>query len=109
MVIGKLAIYVNAGDGAVWLDRRSAGRVRSKVALTEAQIRSFLNAVAHAQRVELTRGNPQLQTELPDDALFRQARLQGLIPPVSEAPVFVLRKPATRVFSLGDYVRQGIL
>ncbi|MBV8201504.1 MAG: P-type conjugative transfer ATPase TrbB, partial [Acidobacteria bacterium] len=102
-------IYVNGGDGAVWLDRRSAGRVRSRERLGEGQVRSFLNAVAHAQRVELTRGNPQLQAELPDDELFRQARLQGLVPPLSEAPVFVLRKPATRVWSLDDYVRQGIL
>jgi type IV secretion system protein TrbB len=102
-------IYVNAGDGGVWLDRRSVGRVRSAVVLGEGQIRSFLNAVAHAHRVELTRENPQLQAELPDDELFRQARLQGLIPPLAEAPVFVLRKPATRVFSLDEYVRQGIL
>jgi type IV secretion system protein TrbB len=102
-------VYVNAGDGAVWLDRRSAGRVRSAIGLTESQVRSFLNAVANAHRVELTRGNPQLQAELPDDLLFRQARLQGLIPPLSEAPVFVLRKPATRVFGLDEYVRQGIL
>jgi P-type conjugative transfer ATPase TrbB len=102
-------IYVNAGDGAVWLDRRGAGRVRSAVALGEAQIRSFLNAVANAHRVELTRDHPELQAELPADGLFRQARLQGLIPPLSEAPVFVLRKPATRVWSLDEYVRQGIL
>jgi P-type conjugative transfer ATPase TrbB len=102
-------IYVNAGEGAVWLDRRSAGRVRTAVTVTESQVRSFLNAVANAHRVELTRGNPQLQAELPDDSLFRQARLQGLVPPLSEAPVFVLRKPATEVFSLDDYVRQGIL
>jgi P-type conjugative transfer ATPase TrbB len=102
-------IYVNAGDGAVWLDRQSAGRVRSAVALGAAQIRSFLNAVANAQRVELTRENPQLQAELPDDELFRQARLQGVVPPLSAAPAFVLRKPATRVWSLDEYVRQGIL
>jgi P-type conjugative transfer ATPase TrbB len=102
-------VYVNAGDGAVWLDRRGAGRVRSAMALGEAQVRSFLNAVANAHRVELTRNHPQLQAELPDDGLFRQARLQGLIPPLSEAAVFVLRKPATRVWSLDDYVRQGIL
>src|SRR5579864_7424165 len=102
-------IYVNAGGGAVWLDRRSVGRVRSGAVLGEGQIRSFLNAVAHAQRVELTRDRPQLQAELPDDELFRQARLQGLVPPLAEAPVFVLRKPATRVWSLDEYVRQGIL
>src|SRR5579864_3595861 len=102
-------VYVNAGDGAVWLDRRSVGRVRSAVELAEGQIRSFLNAVANAQRLELTRRNPQIQAELPDDGLFRQARLQGLVPPLAAAPVFVLRKPATRVFGLDEYVRQGIL
>jgi len=102
-------IYVNAGDGAVWLDRRSAGRVRTALELAEGQIRSFLNAVASAQRVELTRRHPQIQAELPDDGLFRQARLQGLVPPLAAAPVFVLRKPATRVFGLDEYVRLGIL
>jgi len=102
-------IYVNAGGGAVWLDRRSVGRVRSGAALGEGQVRSFLNAVAHAQRAELTRERPQLQAELPDDELFRQARLQGMVPPLAEAPVFVLRKPAARVWSLDEYVRQGIL
>jgi P-type conjugative transfer ATPase TrbB len=102
-------IYVNAGDGAVWLDRRSGGRERTGMALPESLIRSFLNAVASAHRLELTRRNPQLQAELPSDALFRQARLQGLIPPLSEAPAFVIRKPATRVFSLGDYVEQRVL
>jgi hypothetical protein len=45
--------------------------------------------------VELTPANPQLQAGQPDDDLFRQARLQGLIPPISTAPDFVLRKPAT--------------
>jgi P-type conjugative transfer ATPase TrbB len=102
-------IYVNAGDREVWLDRRSAGRVRSQIAVSESQVRSFLNAVASAQRVELTRSNPQLQAELPDDELFRQARLQGLIPPLSAAPAFVLRKPATAVYSLDGYVDAGIL
>ena len=102
-------IYVNAGDGAIWLDRHTTGRVRSAGSLSESQIRSFLNAVANAHRLELTRANPQLQAELPDDELFRRARLQGLIPPLSEGPAFVLRKPATRVFSLDEYVRQGVL
>lgn len=102
-------VYVNAGDGAVWLDRRSAGRVRSEMVLAAAQVRSFLNAVASAHRVELTREHPQLQAELPDDGLFRGARLQGLVPPLAAAPAFVLRKPSTRVFGLDEYVRQGVL
>ena len=102
-------IYVNSSDGAVWLDRRSAGRVRSGITLPEAVVRSFLNAVANSQRIELTRHNPQLQAELPDDDLFRQARLQGIVPPVVDRPVFVLRKPAAQLYGLDDYVRQGVL
>jgi P-type conjugative transfer ATPase TrbB len=102
-------IYVNAGDGAVWLDRRSCGRVRSAARLGESAVRSFLNAVASAHRQELTRGQPHLPAELPDGGIFRQARLQGVVPPLSEAPVFVLRKPATRVFRLDDYVAAGML
>src|ERR1700728_1222089 len=66
-------IYVNPGDGSVWLDRRSAGRIRSEIVIADGQVRSFLNAVASAHRVELTRSRPDLQAELPDDALFRKA------------------------------------
>jgi type IV secretion system protein VirB11 len=101
-------IYIGR-DGGVWLDRRSRGRERTAVRLSESAVRSFLNAVASAQRQELTRNQPHLPAELPEDGLFRQARLQGVVPPLSQAPVFVLRKPATRVFRLDDYVAAGIL
>jgi P-type conjugative transfer ATPase TrbB len=36
-------------------------------------------------------------------------RLQGVVPPVVERPVFILRKPAARVYGLDEYVRQGIV
>jgi type IV secretion system protein VirB11 len=37
------------------------------------------------------------------------ARLQASIPPIVDAPVFALRKPARVVFSLDDYVQRQIL
>jgi P-type conjugative transfer ATPase TrbB len=101
-------IYVGR-DGGVWFDRRSCGRTRTASSLSDSAIRSFLNAVASAQRQELTRGQPHLPAELPADGVFRQARLQGVVPPLSQAPVFVLRKPASRVFRLDEYVASGIL
>ena len=36
-------------------------------------------------------------------------RFEGLLPPVSTAPCFSIRKPATTPFELGDYVDQGAL
>src|SRR4029077_16562453 len=36
-------------------------------------------------------------------------RFEGLLPPVVTAPAFAIRKPAVPVFSLEDYVDQGIM
>jgi len=41
--------------------------------------------------------------------LFRNARLQGFVPPLAAAPVFNLRKPPAVVYTLDQYVEAGIL
>ena len=48
---------------------------------------------------------PSLSAVLPGSG----ARLQGFVPPVVPSPSFVLRKPATRVFRLEEYVKDGIM
>ncbi|MDR3362118.1 MAG: P-type conjugative transfer ATPase TrbB [Desulfovibrio sp.] len=36
-------------------------------------------------------------------------RFEGLVPPVVDAPSFAIRKKATKVFTLEDYVEQGVM
>lgn len=48
---------------------------------------------------------PDVQGEFPLDG----SRFQGVIPPVSRAPAFALRKPARRIIPLQHYVDSGVM
>jgi type IV secretion system protein VirB11 len=98
-------IMVNA-DGAVWVDRLGDGLGPTAVRMDPWRVERLLRLVASEMGVELNAGRPSLSATLPPPW---SARLQAAIPPVAYAPVFALRKPARIVFSLEDYVREGIV
>jgi type IV secretion system protein VirB11 len=50
-------------------------------------------------------GNPIVSAELPESG----ERFEGLLPPVSTAPCFSIRKPAAKIYTLDDYVADGVL
>jgi type IV secretion system protein VirB11 len=43
-----------------------------------------------------------------DDGLAGE-RFEGILPPVAAGPCFSIRKPASRVYTLVDYVRDGVM
>ena len=98
-------ILLNA-DGVVWADRVGSGLERTEVHMSAAQSDRMLRLIASEIGVELNSGHPSLSAKLPAPW---GARLQASIPPIVDAPTFALRKPPPVVFSLADYVRQGIL
>lgn len=99
-----IEIMVNP-DGSLWLDRLGEGRVDTGDRLKIADVERIILLVASHLRIEVHEGNPILSGELPDTG----ERFEGLIPPVSVAPCFVIRKPAGRIYSLDDYVDDQIL
>lgn len=101
-------IYCNPQDREIRVDRRSRGRTSYPCTMAASEMTMFLNAVAVRVGVVLGPERPCLQAELPD-GVFRGARLQGFVPPVTRGPTFVIRKPAVRVFSLDDYVGAGAM
>jgi type IV secretion system protein TrbB len=100
-------IYVNP-DGEIRLDTRSRGRVESGENIGAHRIEMFLNSVASRLGLTLSAGNPLLEAELPV-AEFRGGRLQGFVAPITAAPTFNIRKPATVVYSLDEYVTSGVI
>src|SRR3546814_9033611 len=51
-------------------------------------------------------------TLFPYTTLFRSGageRFEGVLPPVALAPCFSIRKPAVRIYTLLDYVTDGIM
>ena len=91
-------------DGCLWVEQlgqpmRRFGRMGA------AQAESLMATVASTLRTQITAHNPILECELPLDG----SRFEALIPPVVAGPTFTIRKKALTVFSLCDYVEQGIL
>lgn len=98
-------IMLNA-DGVVWVDKVGEGLLRTAARMAPLPAERMLRLVASEMRVELNAQHPSLSAKLPPPW---SARLQAAIPPVIDAPVFALRKPARVVFSLDDYVEKRIL
>jgi type IV secretion system protein VirB11 len=91
-------------DGTLWVDRlgegmQQTGRIDAVRALT------IVNTVAAMLDTVVTPQQPILECELPLDG----SRFEALIPPLVERASFALRKKATLVFTLDDYVAKGIM
>jgi P-type conjugative transfer ATPase TrbB len=97
-------------DGALRLDRLGEGRVDTGERLEPAQVERIVRLVASHARSEVHSGAPVVSGELPPhgDGLAGE-RFEGVLPPVSTGPCFSIRKPASRVHRLLDYVGDGIL
>jgi type IV secretion system protein VirB11 len=92
-------------DGALRLDRLGEGRIDTRVRLGAAEVERIIRLVASHIRLEVHGGNPIVSAELPESG----ERFEGLLPPVSNAPCFSIRKPAAKIYTLEDYVSDRIL
>ena len=101
-------VYVNPQDCAIRFDTRSRGKLASGETIDRHRVEMFLNAVATRLGVTLTSSNPRLEAELPT-RIFAGVRLQGFVPPVTSGPAFNIRKPASAIHTLDEYVAAGIL
>lgn len=91
-------------DGTVWQERLGQRPVQiGSMARTKAE--SVLRTIAACVQTTITREKPTIECELPLDG----SRFAGQIPPVVPAPAFAVRKRASRVFSLDQYVHAEIL
>ncbi len=63
-----------------------------------------IRLLAHEAGETVGEERPALATILPDSA----ARVQALLPPLVEAPVLAIRKRPAFIYTLADYVRDGV-
>jgi type IV secretion system protein VirB11 len=99
-----IEILLNA-DGAVWIERIGTGMSRTDVRMNVQDAFRLIQLVASATGTEVTAAQPSLAALVPRWG----ARLQAMVPPATVAPVFTMRKPPKVVFTLDDYVRDGIM
>lgn len=92
-------------DGRVWIDRFDVGLIDSGLTIASGDAERIVRLVAHHVAAEIHAERPRLSAELPDGG----ERFEGLMPPLVAAPSFSIRKPASLVFRLEDYVQSGVM
>jgi len=104
-----IEVMVNP-DGALRLDRLGSGRSDTGERLEPAQIERIIRLVASHARTEVHGTAPIVSAELPPHGHgLAGERFEGVLPPVATGPCFSIRKPASRVYTLLDYVSDGIM
>lgn len=90
-------------DGSLWIERYGQDHERiGEIAL--AQSRLILSQVASALELTVNAEHPIVEGEFPLDG----SRFEGTFPPiVGPGPSFSLRKKASRVFTLEEYMEAG--
>ena len=100
-------LYVNP-DGTVWSIVRGRGHQPTGIRLPATTVEAFLSVAAARQGRTINRREPGIDGELPRP-VFGGARLQGVMPPVTEGPTFHARKRPTQVVPLETYRDDGTL
>ena len=96
-------IMVNP-DGRLFVERLGQG-MEMLAALEPGAAEIIIGSVAHALQTEADADSPIISGELP----IGGHRFEGLLPPVVAAPSFTIRRRASRLIPLDDYVGEGIL
>lgn len=97
-------IYVN-DDGYIWYNSHEEGKVKSDIILPPENVQAVIELAAGQDGKIVNEDIPSLSTEIRGYG----CRFQGEIPPIVRNPQFNIRKKATRIFTLDDYVNNGTL
>lgn len=89
-------------DGSVWTDKLGIG-MEYLCDMSEVQALQMLGTIAHMLGTVVNYHHPKVEGELPGDG----SRVEGVIPPIVPHPAFNLRKKASAVFSLNEYIKSG--
>jgi Flp pilus assembly CpaF family ATPase len=96
-------IVLNA-DSTLWQER--LGEPLQLIGtMTASCADAAMRTIAAYHHSVFTRDCPSIECELPLDG----SRFAGQIPPIVPSPVFAVRKRASRVFTLEQYVDEGIM
>ncbi len=96
-------IMVNA-DGSLYVERLGQSIARVGV-MDAAAVEIAIGSIAHATGTAVDERRPIVSAELPVSG----HRFEGLLPPIVAAPSFSIRKRASRLIPLEQYVDDGFM
>ena len=89
-------------DGTVWIDKIGSG-MEFLCDMSPVQSLQMLGTVAHMLGTVINYHNPVVEGELPGDGSI----VEDVIPPIVPNPTFNIRKKASAIFSLAEYIKSG--
>jgi len=92
-------------DGRLVLDRSGEGRSDTGQTLSPEARERAIKLIADFVGETVAREDPRLSGVLPGTG----ERFQGLLPPIVAAPAFSIRKRPAVIWSLSDYVADGVM
>jgi len=90
-------------DGSLWVEKR--GEMARIGTMTAVNAKHLLGTIAASLDTVINREQPLLEGELFLDG----SRVAGTLPPIVENPSFAIRKKASSVFPLEQYVERGAM
>ena len=96
-----LEIMLNP-DSKVWVDTIDAG-MTYLCDIPDVQALQMLGTISHMVGTVINYHNPKVEGELPGNG----SRVEGVISPVVQKPVFNIRKKASAIFPLSEYIKSG--
>lgn len=91
-------------DGKLFIERLGHGVVPAGE-MSPAAAEMVIGTVAHALQSEVDPDQPIISGELP----IGGHRFEGLLPPIVAKPAFTIRRRASRLIPMEDYVRSGVM
>jgi len=85
-------------DGSLWIEKM--GCDMECIGFPNINPKAFIGTIASYLGTTITVDNPIIECELPIDG----SRFEGIIPPIVANPIFTIRKKASKVFALEDYL-----
>ena len=89
-------------DGLVWTDKMGIG-MEYLCRMKEVDALQMLGTIAHILGTVINYHHPKVEGELPGDG----SRVEGVIPPIVQHPMFNIRKKASSVYPLEAYIAEG--
>ncbi|MCL2010846.1 MAG: P-type conjugative transfer ATPase TrbB [Synergistaceae bacterium] len=98
-----LEICVNS-DGLIWIEEKGKRLYDTGGRITPENLTAALGTIAAMSGMELNEASPVLEGRLPLDG----SRVEGAIPPATpDGPSMSIRKHASAIFPLSQYVSEG--
>jgi type IV secretion system protein TrbB len=92
-------------DGRIWVESHTGGMSQTDGSMAPTQAENLIGTVAAALNAVANPQNPIVEGELP----LTGSRFEGLLPPIAPSPCFVIRKRASVLYTLDDYIKNNIV